>query len=267
MKHIYNCLNKVFILALLSCISLGSFADDAIIEARVFKSEIGSLPYRIVKPDNYDPEKQYPLIVALHGAWGRGTDNKSRAIDAFTFLSDPAIRKKYPAFIITPQCPSKKQWANTPWGKGTYSIDKVEISEPIALVLEIIESVREEFAIDGNRIYATGQSMGGYGTWDIIMRRPHLFAAAIPVCGAGDLSQAQNLAHLPIWCFHGDKDTVVPFSASRQMDKKMKALGNENWIYTEFPGVGHGSSKPAWNTAELIPWLFSQTKATGKSLN
>ena len=105
--------------------------------------------------------------------------------------------------------------------------------------------------------------MGGYGTWDIIMRRPHLFAAAIPVCGAGDLSQAKNLTHLPIWCFHGDKDTVVPFSASRKMNKEMKRLENENWIYSEFPGVGHGSSKPTWKTKELIPWLFSQ-KRSGK---
>lgn len=248
------------ILFYLMALMFSVHAEKADVEARVFKSSTGELPYRVLKPDNYDSTKKYPLVVALHGAWGRGTDNKSRAIDAFGFLSAPDIRKKYPAFIITPQCPGKMQWANTPWAKGCYSTDKVKISKPITLVLEIIESLQDEFPLDSKRIYVTGQSMGGYGTWDIIMRRPQLFAAAIPVCGAGDLEQAQKLVHLPIWCFHGDKDTVVPFAASRQMDAKMKELGNKNWKYTEFPGVGHGSSKPTWKTPELIPWLFNQSK-------
>ena len=229
-------------------------------EARVYEQSGRTLPYRLLKPEGYDKNKAYPLVVALHGAWGRGTDNKSRAIDAFQFLSAEKIRKNYPAFVITPQCPSKQQWANTPWGKGTYSIEKVKISKSISSVLKIIESLQSEFKIDANRIYVTGQSMGGYGTWDIIMRKPHLFAAAIPVCGAGDLSQAKNLAHLPIWCFHGGKDTVVPVAASRDMDKAMKKAGNKNWAYTEFPKVGHGASKPAWKEEKLIPWLFSQKK-------
>ena len=228
--------------------------------ARVHKSETGSLPYRLVKPLNYNPDKKYPLVIAMHGAGGRGTDNTSRAIDAFKFLTTPETREQYPAFVITPQCPSKDQWARTPWGKGNYSIGKVKVSQPIEMVIEIIESLKKEFSVDSGRVYVTGQSMGGYGCWDIMMRRPDLFAAAIPVCGAGDLSQAKNLIDLPIWCFHGDKDTIVPFAASRQMDKKMKELGNENWKYTEFAGVGHGSSKPTWQEKELIPWLFAQKK-------
>ncbi|NWK54550.1 prolyl oligopeptidase family serine peptidase [Verrucomicrobiaceae bacterium N1E253] len=236
-------------------------AVEADIEARVFSEGGLSLPYRILKPDAYVQEKKYPLIVALHGAWGRGTDNKSRAIDAFQFLSTEKVRKDYPAFIITPQCPAKKQWANTPWGKGCYSLKNVKISEPIQTVIAIIASLQKEFSIDPDRIYVTGQSMGGYGTWDIIMRKPDLFAAAIPVCGAGDLSQAKKLEHLPIWCFHGGNDTVVPTAASREMDKAMKAIGNSNWKYTEYPGVGHGSSKHAWKEADLIPWLFKQKRA------
>ena len=218
----------------------------------------------MLKPDNYKTTEKYPLIVALHGAWGRGTDNKSRAIDAFQVLSKPEVCQKYPAFIITPQCPGKKMWANTPWGKGTYSIEKVKISESIKLVLEIIQSLQREFNIDPDRIYVTGQSMGGFGTWDIIMRRPELFAAAIPVCGAGDLSQAKNLVHLPIWCFHGALDTIVPTAASREMDKAMKQAGSKNWIYTEYPGVKHGSSGPAWQEKDLIPWLFQQKRKGNK---
>ncbi len=245
---------------LLVASSVHSLATEANIEARVFKQGDHSLPYRILKPDTYAKDQKYPLIIALHGAWGRGVDNKSRAIDAFGKLSTAQVRKDHPAFIITPQCPPKNQWANTPWGKGCYSIEKVKISKPIESVLLIIEALQKEFSIDPDRIYVTGQSMGGYGTWDIIMRKPELFAAAVPVCGAGDLSQAKNLVKLPIWCFHGAKDTVVPFAASRQMDKAMKAAGNKNWIYTEYPKVGHGASKPAWLEKDLIPWLFKQNR-------
>jgi len=228
--------------------------------ARIYKSKTGELPYRLVKPLNYDPNKKYPLVIAMHGAGGRGTDNTSRAIDAFKFLTTPETRAEYPAFVITPQCPNKLQWANTPWGRGNYSIEKTKISKPMASLIELIESLKNEFSVDADRIYVTGQSMGGFGCWDIIMRRPNLFAAAVPVCGAGDLSQAKNLTHLPIWCFHGDKDKIVPFAASREMDTVMKKLGNKNWIYTEYPGVAHGSSKPTWKEKGLIPWLFNQRK-------
>ena len=140
----------------------------------------------------------------------------------------------------------------------------MKTSKQIRLLIETIELLKQEFSIDANRVYATGQSMGGYGCWDLIMRRPDLFAAAVPVCGAGDLNQAKNLVDLSIWCFHGDKDTIVPFAASREMDKKMKELGNKNWKYTEFAGVGHGSSKPTWNTKELMPWIFSQKRSSKK---
>ena len=230
------------------------------IEARIYNEGDGSLPYRILKPVNYNVDEKYPLVVALHGAWGRGTDNKSRAIDAFQILSKPEVRQKYPAFIITPQCPSKEMWANTPWGKGCYSIDKVKISKPIELVLDIIKSLQDEYNIDPDRIYVTGQSMGGFGTWDIIMRRPELFAAAVPVCGAGDISQAKNLMNLPIWCFHGGLDTIVPVAGDREMDKVMTQLGNTNWNYTEYPNVKHGASKPTWKEKDLIPWIFNQKK-------
>lgn len=239
---------------------MNSLATEAKIEARVFTDGDHSLPYRILKPDAYAKDQKYPLIIALHGALGRGIDNQSRAVDAFEKLSAEEVRKNYPTFVITPQCPAKQQWVNTPWGKGCYSIEKVKISKSIETVFLIIASLQKEFNIDADRIYVTGQSMGGYGNWDIIMRKPELFAAAVPVCGAGDLSQVRNLANVSIWCFHGGKDTVVPVAASRQMDQAMKEAAHKNWVYTEYPNVGHGASKPAWQEKELIPWLFKQKR-------
>lgn len=246
--------------ALSALVSKLATAPEPKIEQRIHKSNSDSLPYRILIPDAYDAHKKYPLVIALHGAWGKGTDNQSRAIDAFQKLAAPEVRKEYPAFLITPQCPEKSQWVDTPWGKGSYSLERVKISRPVEQVLEIIQAVQQEFSIDPSRIYVTGQSVGGYGTWDIIMRSPHLFAAAVPVCGAGDPSQVKNLKHLPIWCFHGGADTVVPVSAARDMDQAMKQVGSSNWRYTEYPGVGHGSSKSAWDEKELIPWIFKQKK-------
>ena len=234
-------------------------AEEASIEARKFKSQNGdTLLYRIQKPADYNPEIKYPLVLCLHGAGGRGDDNKSRGTEAFTVLSSPDVQKAYPAFLLTPQCPKDGRWANkTP--EGTFSILKAPMGREMKLVLEILDSVQNEFSIDPARLYVTGQSMGGFGTWDIVLRNPDRFAAAVPVCGGGDSSQAKRVADLPIWVFHGGKDNVVPTEYSRDIVAALRKLGSKV-KYTEFPGVGHGSWTPAWADENLIPWLFKQRK-------
>ena len=146
---------------------------------------------------------------------------------------------------------------NTPWGKGSYSISGIPISKELDLVVQILGAVEKEFRIDSSRIYVTGQSMGGYGTWDIVLRHPNRFAAAVPVCGAGDPTQAKSIAHIPIWAFHGDKDTAVPTKGSREMIEALKQAGSKG-KYTEYPGVGHNSWSRAWSEEDLVPWLFKQ---------
>ncbi|MCG7850909.1 MAG: prolyl oligopeptidase family serine peptidase, partial [Methanosarcinaceae archaeon] len=140
---------------------------------------------------------------------------------------------------------------------GEYSSEKLPMSRETTLVLEILDSLQEEFSIDPARLYVSGQSMGGRGTWDIILRRPNLFAAAVPVCGSGDPSEAKRIAHMPIWNFHGSEDGVVPTQGSRDMVAALKKEGSKV-IYSELEGVNHGSWIPAWETKELIPWLFKQ---------
>lgn len=230
-------------------------------EARVFKSPSrGTLPYRLYRPAGYDSAIRYPLIVCLHGAGGRGTDNRSRGIQAITVLSSPEVQSRHPSFLITPQCPVGEQWVDIPWSKGSYSIDVVPVSDQLTMVREIIDSLYGEFSIDPARIYVTGQSMGGFGTWDIIMRNPKLFAAAVPVCGAGDPLHAADLAHLPIWAFHGGNDPVVPPSGSKEMVEAIQRADG-NIKYTEYSGVGHDSWIRTWKEEALIPWLFSQTNS------
>ncbi|MCA1808098.1 MAG: prolyl oligopeptidase family serine peptidase [Lentisphaerae bacterium] len=256
MRFIFGTLVFVF--------GLSTFAGNDVnmtSEARIFKDTDGeAMPYRIMKPVHYDPKEKHPLVLCLHGAGGRGNDNRSRGTEAFKALSQDDILQKYPAFLLTPQCPKDKKWVNTSWTKGSYAISDVPISEQMKRVLQILQSVQNEFNIDPDRIYVTGQSMGGYGTWDIILRKPNLFAAAVPVCGAGDPGQAARIAHLPIWAFHGEQDPTVPVSGSRDMRAAIKIAGGE-MKYTEYPGVGHKSWENAWAEKDLVPWLFKQKKS------
>jgi len=123
----------------------------------------------------------------------------------------------------------------------------------------LIEALCKEYPIDKGRIYLTGLSMGGYGTWDLISRRPELFAAAIPVCGGGDPAQAEKLAKLPIWAFHGDADPLVPVERPRDMIAAIKKAGGEP-KYTEYKGVGHDAWTPTYRDSKVLDWLFEQKK-------
>jgi len=125
--------------------------------------------------------------------------------------------------------------------------------------VELLDQLGTEFRIDPDRVYVTGLSMGGFGTWDILLREPGRFAAGIAVCGAGDPSQAERIQHVPVWAFHGDKDGVVPVSGSREMVAALKKAGAEP-KYDEFPGVGHGSWYKAYATPGLWDWLFAQRR-------
>lgn len=224
-------------------------AEEDVIEARVFKSKTGdTMPYRILKPANYNPREKYPLVLCLHGAGGRGNDNKSRGTEAFKVLSSPDVQKEHPSFLVTPQCPKDANWGSRPTNSTVRYID---------FVLEVLDKVQKEFSIDPSRLYVTGQSMGGYGTWITITTKPNLFAAAVPICGGGNPSAAKAIAHMPIWVFHGGKDTVVPTQKSRDMVAALKKE-DSTVIYTEYPGVGHGSWVPAWKEKDIIPWLFKQ---------
>lgn len=230
------------------------------VEARVHKNGQGlSMPYRVLKPKGYDPKVKYPLVLCLHGAGGRGTDNRSRGTEAFKVLATEAIQKKHPAILVSPQCPGRKQWVDWPWKKGSYSLEKVKVSKPMSVAIEILEKVMKELSVDPDRVYVSGQSMGGFGTWDIVMRKPELFAAAAPMCGAGDPTQAQRIAQVPIWTFHGSADKTVPVSGSREMAEALKKV-NGKIKYTEMK-AGHLCWAQAWRKYGLVEWLFEQKRA------
>jgi predicted peptidase len=231
-------------------------------EAKEFHAVSGKvLPYRIQKPEQLEPGKKYPLVLFLHGAGERGTDNKKQLVWFWDARKpSPMTRPEVidaKAIVVVPQCPEGKQFVDVPWSKGSYKSPPV--SEPMKLTLELVDSLVKDLPVDPDRIYVIGMSMGGYGAFDAIQRRPELFAAAIPICGAGDPSRAKEIAHVAVWAFHGDKDDAVPVSGSRDMIDALKKAGASP-RYTEYPGTEHNSWSPAFAEKEFWTWLLPQKR-------
>jgi predicted peptidase len=172
----------------------------------------------------------------------------------------PQVQDKYPCLILMPQCPDDQQWVDTPWENGSYSTAQVPISKSLTLAMEILEAVRNEYSINRSCLYVMGASMGGYGTWDVITRFPDRFAAAVPVCGAGDPAMASRLVGVPIWAFHGDNDLTVPVSGTTDMVRAIQQAGGERVRVTLCKGIGHAACVSAWREDELMEWVFQQQR-------
>lgn len=220
-----------------------------------------SMPYRLFVPSNYDPNKSYPLVLFLHGAGERGSDNELQvtANNGATRWAEAANQEAHPCFVVAPQCPGTKQWVNTNWLFGSYSIDNIPVSNEIRMVKDILDTLQTKYSIDASRLYITGLSMGGYGTWDFILRYPTLFKAAICMAGAGDPTKASRIATMPIWAFHSENDVAVPVSGSRNMVDAINALGFNNRLqfYSEYYNQGHSAINTALVEPNLVNWMFS----------
>jgi predicted peptidase len=190
-------------------------------------------------------------VLFLHGAGERGTDNRLQLTGQtapLVFVS-PESQAQWPCFMLAPQCPP---------GGGWDHIGSDQPSTWMRLTLEALDGLQQEFSIDPGRLYITGLSMGGFGTWDAITRYPGYFAAAVPIAGGGDPSVADRAADTPIWAFHGAADMTVPVQRTRAMIAAVIAAGGDP-LYTEYAGVGHvGSWNLAYAEPDLLPWLFSK---------
>jgi len=221
------------------------------------KNEI--LNYRVLYPD-YDTIRKYPLVIFLHGSGERGNDNKAQLKwGVMNFATDRAM-VLHPAFIIAPQCPKNKTWSNVDNYLSNSAVRlKATPSKPMALLMELVHEFIKNNRVDTNRIYITGLSMGGYGTYDALERYPNLFAAAVPVCGAGDTSKAKSIAHIPIWIFQGNEDAAVNPKYAKEMFYALNKAG-ANPGFTMYPGVGHFSWLAAYSDPMMMAWLFRQHK-------
>lgn len=234
---------------------------EKLFEPREFVGTNGeTLKYRLLKPSPYNADREYPLVIFLHGAGERGSDNKAQLKHGMAEFCKAKWRDKYPCYVLAPQCPEGEKWSDVDWSAPSSELP-AKPSKSMELVFELADTMVKDSAVNDNRVYITGLSMGGYGTWDALARRPSFFAAAIPICGGGDPKTAARFAHVPIWCFHGDADQAVPVKRSREMIEALKAAGGSP-KYTEYPGVGHDSWTRTYADPEVIEWLFSQIRRT-----
>jgi predicted peptidase len=203
------------------------------------KGEV-TVRYWLYMPKETKSDVAQPLVLFLHGAGERGTDME--LVKKWGPPLQAEEGKELPFVVISPQCPEGENWNIEAMGK-------------------LVDHVATELPINKQRIYATGLSMGGYGTWMLLAARPELFAAGVPICGGGDPKSADTLARIPIWAFHGDQDTAVPLIRSQEMVDAIEKAGGTRVKLTIYPGVGHNSWSPTYDNPEVYQWLLSQQRS------
>lgn len=228
---------------------------ESVMEARDFEG----MKYRIYVPEGIGFFRKAPLVVFFHGAGERGTNNRAQLVHGVPQIVAHAIREGERAIVVAPQCPAGAQWVDTPWGAVEHPTN-AEPSANMGKALALLDKIMAEYPVDRDRVYVTGISMGGYGTWDAAVRRTELFAAAVPVCGGGDAAMGAKLKGMPIHVCHGDADGAVPVENSRKMVKAIRDAGGDKVRYNEIKGAGHNVWTPTYNDKEVLDWMFAQER-------
>jgi len=219
-----------------------------------------TLPYRLMKPLDYDPAKSYPLVICLHGSGERGTDNWSQLRHFSWFWAREETQKEYPSFLLMPQYSEK--YMSLVGGFDTDAKNWMTLA-----MFELMEDLEKEYGIDPSRIYLTGISSGAFAVWELICHYPEKFAAAVPVAGYKRFNEfsrrkrkeeKRNAKTVPIWAFHGALDEWIPPNYARITVSELKKAGADP-KYTQFEGVGHLCWDDISTVDGFLPWLFGQT--------
>ncbi|MCB9307374.1 MAG: prolyl oligopeptidase family serine peptidase [Lewinellaceae bacterium] len=226
----------------------------------VYKDKAGNkLPYQLMEPWKAKTSEKYPLVLFLHGSGERGDDNSSQMRNGVYGFCERKMLEEHPCYLLVPQCPEGLRWGGS--SKDWSALYSPDPTVPGRMTLELLEKILEEHPqIDRNRIYITGLSMGGFGTFDLLARRPELFAAGMPLCGGGDPDVADRMKNIPIWVFHGRLDDAVYPQFSRRSVDALKKAGNERVKYTEYSTLGHNVWDVTYYNPEVLEWLFAQRK-------
>lgn len=201
-----------------------------------------TMKYLLYLPKDYGPKDSWPLMLFLHGAGERGAN-----LELVKKHGPPKLveaGKELPFIVVSPQCPQGRWW------------------EPMELAT-LLDEIVEKHKVDKDRIYVTGLSMGGFGTWTLAAYQPKRFAAIVPICGGGEPFATMLLAHVPAWVFHGAKDPVVPLERSQKMVDAMKKFGG-NVKLTVYPEAGHDSWTETYANPQLYEWLLQQKRPAQK---
>lgn len=227
---------------LLWCVAWTSLlADEPRQAAKKLETQIPvELDYLLYLPDDYEQQADWPLVVFLHGAGERGDDLERVKVHGPPKLVSHG--QSLPAIVVSPQCDSGRWW-----------------SRQLLELTALIDAIVEQYNVDEDRIYVTGLSMGGFGTWALAAYTPDRFAAIVPICGGGEQLAARVLKDVPTWVFHGAKDRIVPLERSESMVEALKRAGGDV-KFTIYPDAGHDSWTAAYDDPELWKWLFQQKR-------
>jgi len=213
--------------------------------------------YRLAEKTPEDGSR-VPLVLFLHGAGERGTNNVAQLVHGVGELVRWLDAHEKGFRLVAGQVPNGRRWVEVDWNAKRHEMPAAP-SETMQLLMEFLDRQLADPAIDLSRVYVTGISMGGYGTWDLLSRRPEVFAAAMPICGGGDTAQAQKMSKVPVWIFHGSADGAVPVCRSRNMAAALWAAGSDAH-YREYPDAGHNVWSRTYGDAETLAWFFRQRR-------
>lgn len=214
--------------------------------------------FKLMEPENVAADRKFPLVVFLHGAGERGADNSIHLKFFPLDLATPEMRTKYPCYVLAPQCEANKQWVDAPWADKVAKPMAPEPSEMMKCAIAAIVQTMKLPNVDLKRVYLTGISMGGYGSWELAMRHPEWFAAVAPICGGGDESKVAVLKPVPIWTFHGTADQAIPIERTQRLVDALTSAGG-NVKFTKLEGVGHNVWDHAYDPkAGMLDWMFAQ---------
>jgi predicted peptidase len=224
-----------------SCAALAAAAradDQAQRALRLDATVSVQMGYLLALPEDYGEKEAWPLLLFLHGAGERGSD-----LELVKKHGPPKLisqGKRFPFIVVSPQCPADRWW------------------EPIEL-LALLDEIQSKHKVDPDRVYVTGLSMGGFGTWELARFAPRRFAAIAPICGGGERYWMRSIRHLPVWAFHGAKDEAVPLERTTQLVDELKRA-NGNVKLTIYPEAGHDSWTETYSSPDFYKWLLEQKR-------
>lgn len=271
-------MKKLLVAAAVVAMGICAFANPDVVEgvsmermlevttAESFTGSTGlTLGYRKYVPAEVTEGEKLPLVVLMHGLGEIGTNNVRQLVNGGPQLLAYIANQGHKAVFIAPQCPSGHLWMECkPWQMYPWKLQD-QVATPIATALELIEKTIKDEPVDPSRVYVTGMSMGGFATWELITRRPDLFACAVPICSGGDPAQAAKLKDLPIWTTHCADDGVVKPEFNRDMVKGFWDIKARNIRYTEFWKGGHNAWTPTLSDRAVLNWMFAQKKPEPKA--
>jgi len=262
-------MKKLLIMAFCAFFCLSGMAQDRYpnmfgrdeFKAAEFTDHHGTtLKYRYLEPLNAKDGKKYPLVLFLHGAGERGSDNELQLKNGAGQFINPVNREKYPAYVLLPQCPAGQTWAyDEVFSREPFNMPEQDETVLVHALKQLVDSYVATGKIDTRRIYVTGLSMGGMATFDLVVRYPDFFAAAVPICGSVYPPRLTSAIKTKFRLFHGDADDSVPVAGSREAYKALKAAG-VSVEYFEIPDCKHNSWTPAYRRSDFLEWMFAQKK-------